>query len=108
MQEKGVKTMFGWQRKVYDGIKPIIEEFATKNKGTIFVDGEVTNIRILTSQGYVTIQIGFRGRNEDCKIEVTGIRRSGYETKRTLLPVTDQKIDASQMGTALLLALYGE
>jgi hypothetical protein len=109
MQEKS-KVLSGWQRKAYDGIKPVIDSFASNNKGTIYDDGDVTSIRVLTMQGYVTVQVSFRGRNDDCKVEVTGIRRSGYETKRTLLSVnqSDPKVDETEMKTALSRALFGD
>lgn len=106
MQE--LANLSGWQRKVMEQVSPILQKFATKHSATVRVENNEINCRIFSS-GMVTVQAIVRGKSDECKLDITGIKRSGMETKRTvlLLKEPDYKVDIQEVEKALDTALYG-
>ena len=103
MLEKNISNA---QRKAIDQAMPTARKFAEVCKGTIRSEGAEITLRVFAA-GLVTVQLIARGKNDDCKLEVTGVRRSGIETKRTVfsLNAPDYAVDETELLEALDSAL---
>lgn len=96
------KSLTSAQRKALDQAMPVARKFAEECKGTLRADGSEITIRVFAG-GFMTLQLIVRGKNNDCKLEVTGVRRSGIETKRTVFSLKEPDFAVDE--AALLKAL---
>lgn len=101
----------GWQRKVMEDCSGIVTTFAEMNSGRAAPSSDGINVRVPSTQGIITIQVSLRKssrKGEGWRLEVTGIRRNGIETKRTVFDITqNQSVDGDLLRKSLDLALKG-
>jgi hypothetical protein len=95
----------GSQRRILDNVIPIVTAFAEVYGGTLRHTKDGMDIRILTARGMITIQINTRRQGSDHKLEITGIQRSGIETKRSIIIIKNEKVEDKSILEALDLAL---
>jgi hypothetical protein len=101
-----------WQRKVMEDCSGVVNTFADTYKGRLSPSSEGISVRVPSSQGIITITVSLRKpprkEGEGWLLEVTGIKRSGLETKRTVFPLSQgQTVDAGLFRKSLDLALNG-
>lgn len=99
-------TLMGWQKRVIESVTPTVASFADARKGVLLRDDNGLCVRVPVAGGIITVQVIPRGKTDDPKLEVTGVRRSGLETSRTVFSAKDNEpIDLTTFRSALTQAL---
>ncbi len=94
-------------RQALDGVQPTVVAFANRHNGKAYRTQRDLIVRVATSEGLLTLQVSVLGNVAHPSIEVTGVRRNGMETKRTVFawkpPV--RPVDLAALDNALERAL---
>jgi hypothetical protein len=101
------KIITGWQRKILDKVTNEMLSFADRVNGKVSAHGKQVDVRVYCAGRFITVQAFLRGKAIDCKLEVTGVGRNGFETNRTVfsLKQPDYEIDSDDLQDALEFAL---
>lgn len=104
--EESFGVISAWQKRALESATTMVKSFVSPRYGTVKSSNDLVIARVPTGGGMLTIQVSIRGKGNDYRLEVAGIRRSGLETKRTVFLIApDQELDSEGINKALVAAM---
>lgn len=90
-------------KRILEHVRPLVQDFATKLRGTVSQTDNEINCRVRGSTGMVTVQVLITGRIGEHKLEITKIGGSGIEGYRSRIQIPEdlQQLNMNEVTEAL-------